>query len=64
MATRFYRVYAICSTGHELRLEQMAEGTRGACARFIRMRVRMRLPTHFLFVSSMDIDAASRRYLP
>lgn len=58
-----YHVYAICH-GHELYLREQFSGTRYQCEKFIKARVSQGLPTHFLLISKLHIDAASKRYLP
>lgn len=55
-------VYAKCAA-HSLYLQIEFSGTRGQCERFIRGRARAGRPTHFLFVSTLDIVKATRRYL-
>jgi len=55
-------VYSKCFA-HEVYLQIECAGTRYACERFIRLRVRAGRPTHFLFISKLDIVRATRRYL-
>lgn len=57
-------VYSVCNTGHKLVLRVDKEGTREECNAYIANRVRQNLPTHFLHVSSLNFEAAQRRYLP
>lgn len=63
-------VYARCSgsptkypatDGQHLTTE--FSGTRHECDKFVETRRRNNRPTHFLFISSLDIDAATRRHL-
>ena len=58
-----YHVYAICH-GRGLYLQTQTSGTRYHCEKFIKTRTRQGLPTHFLLISTLDIDSASKRYLP
>lgn len=58
-----HRVYAKCFGGRDCYLQVMFEGNRYQCQRYVRERARNGSPTHFLFISSLDLDAASRRYL-
>lgn len=58
-----HHVYAKCSGRKEPYLQTQFTGTRAACDKYIRDRVRNGQPTHFLFISTLDLDAAARRYL-
>jgi hypothetical protein len=59
------RVYSICFGGGKanyLRVEK--EGTRAECDAFIRGRTRANLPTHYMHISSLDFQAAEKKFLP
>jgi hypothetical protein len=57
-------VYAICKgSAPELYLQIAFEGTRTECNEFVKYRAENGLPTHFLEVSSLDMEAAERKFL-
>ena len=56
-----YHVYAHC-LGHQRYLKTEFTGSRYQCEKYIKNRVRQGLPTHFLFISKLDYEAACRRY--
>jgi hypothetical protein len=59
-----HHVYAICWGGGNRRyLQEEFYGNRYRCEKFLKDRVRAGRMTHFLFISKMDIDKATRRYL-
>jgi hypothetical protein len=58
------RVYAVCNTGHKLVLRVDFEGTRYQCHKHITSLVQHGRPTHFLHVSSLNFEAAERKFLP
>lgn len=58
-------VYAICKgSGPDQYLQREFTGTRAQCNAFIAEKVRQGRPTHFNEVSSLDWDAAARKFLP
>lgn len=59
-----YHVYAKCWAPGRLYLQTEYTGPRYQCEKFVKDRVRTGRPTHFLFVSKLDINKASKRYLP
>ena len=56
-----YHVYSHC-VGHSRYLRTEFSGSRYQCERFIKNRVRQGLPTHYMFISKLDYEAACRRY--
>ena len=56
-----YHVYSHC-TGHRRYLRTEFTGSRYQCEKFIRDAARAGRPTHFMFVSKLDYEAATRRY--
>lgn len=56
-------VYARCCGEHGMYLQTEFSGTRNECVRYIRELARQGKPTYFLFISTMDIDAATKRHL-
>lgn len=64
MSADTHHVYSKCTAGGKMYLQTSYTGTRSECSKFIGSRVRQNLPTHFMFISKLDIDKASKRYLP
>ena len=56
-----YHVYAHCF-GNCRYLKTVFTGSRYQCGKFIRDAARAGRPTHFMFVSKLDYEAATRRY--
>lgn len=56
-----YHVYSHCM-GHCRYLRTEFTGSRYQCEKFIRDAARQGRPTHFMFVSKLDYEAATRRY--
>lgn len=44
-------------------LQTMFEGTRAECEAYVKKRTRNNQPTHFLTLSTLDHDAATKRIL-
>lgn len=63
MRNKQHHVYARCFGGKEQYLQKPFSGTRYECEKYVRTLAKHGRPTHFLFVSSLDMDAAERRYL-
>ena len=58
-----HHVYSRCNGGHGIYLQTEFTGSKWFCEKFIRDRVRQGRPTHFLFISRMDHDKATRCHL-
>lgn len=55
-------VYARCKAGRKSYLQKLFTGTRPECKGFVQQRVAAGQPTHFLEVSSLETDAATRKF--
>lgn len=57
------KVYSKCAGRKEIYLEQNFEGSRYECEKYINTLHKNNRPTHFYFISSLEIEKASKRYL-
>lgn len=65
MRSKIHHVYARCTgRGPEQYLQAEFRGTRSQCETYLRAKARWGLPTQAYFISCLNIDRASRRYLP
>ena len=62
MKTKQCTVYATVF-GSVLHLREYHTGTRRQCQKWIENQKRIGHPTHWFFVSSLNIDAATKKYL-
>jgi hypothetical protein len=62
--TKEYRVYKKCDYGHRQGLEVEFTGSYRQCQSHLQYKERVwHRPTHYNFISSLDVEAAERRYL-
>jgi hypothetical protein len=55
-------VYAKCTAGRRHFLQEVFKGSRTECNTHVKQRTRNGQPTHFLEVSSLAIEAATKKF--